>query len=548
MNYNLRNYLYLFFILIGISKYSVSQNYKYIFIENTDTSNIYTQQIIDTILNKNILKIKNKYLNRGYLGVSIDSVSIKNGVYYIYIYKGVKYRLGKVNVSSDLSKNYSKNYLIKPKLTPKLIKKTDDDILNIFINRGYPYTVLDKDIMFENKRATLSYNVDLKQYIYFDSIKTSPENIISYNYISKITGIEYNKPFCAKAINNIGDNINRQKMFILDSAYVEIDDNKSYVTLKLIKQNQNSFSGLIGLQTNSKKETEITGNVFISLVNSFKKGEKIKLEWQKPQNNSQQLETDINIPYIFKLPIGLSFYGNFDKNDTIFTNTYLKVGLLVPILNLGDLSINGKWNNSSVGSSNKNYLNSTKGTLFGIGYKFIKTDNSYLTKKGLLINTEVYLGNNTLINSNTNTTLFEWIGNLKIAQPLPIGVLNINNSWGILKNDSLKINNIYRLGGAKTVRGFNERSIYTKAYSYINTEYRLFIDNNSYLYMLYDIGVFSEPTQNLYKNTLRQAIGAGVSINTKAGILTISYAIGKVESNPFLFDKGQVHIGYINTF
>lgn len=539
--------LYLiFFILLGINKYSLSQNYKYVFL--SETKYTYEQQNIDTSITDALLKIKNRYINRGYLGVSIDSVSKVDNTYTLYIYKGLKYKLERIHAYSSLSDEYKKIFFVKPVLTLNRIEKTNNKILSLFQDRGYPYVILNKDILFNKNRATIEYNVTLNQYVLFDSIKIFPENTISYNYISKITGIEYNKPFNASALNKLNNNINQEKIFKLDSALVSTNNSKTYVTLKLTEIKQNSFTGLIGMQTNDKKETEITGNVFISLLNSFKQGEEIKLKWQKPKTNSQQLETNINIPYIFKLPIGLSFYGNFDKNDTLFTNTHFKLGLLIPIINYGKLSVNGKWDISSVSSSQDKYLTSTKSTLFGIGYSFSKMDNIFAFKKGIILNTEMYLGNNSLINTGNNTTIFECTGKINTATPLPIGVINIKNQWGVLKNDSIKINNIYRIGGIKTIRGFNERSIYSKLYSFINTEYQFYIDNLSYMYLLYDVGVFNEPVGNKFANIWRQSIGVGLNINTKAGVLSIVYAVGKTNSNPFLLNNGQVYIGYINRF
>jgi hypothetical protein len=69
------------------------------------------------------------------------------------------------------------------------------------------------------------------------------------------------------------------------------------------------------------------------------------------------------------------------------------------------------------------------------------------------------------------------------------------------------------------------------------------------MYLLYDCGFFYEPDKlNLYKNIFRQSIGGGITLKTKAGILSIIYAVGKTENTVFKADKGQIHIGYINRF
>ena len=264
------------------------------------------------------------------------------------------------------------------------------------------------------------------------------------------------------------------------------------------------------------------------------------------------LDVNFYYPYIFKLPAGITFNANLYKQDSLFTNSEFAGGITVPFISRGELSINGKTLNSSATNISEKNINSTKSKMFGIGYYFLKTDNSYIPKKELLIKTDFFIGNNTIINTtspDSKNISTEWKGSINITIPLKNNSINIKNNWALMKNDSAKTNNLYRLGGINTIRGFNEKSIYSKSYYYFNNEYRLFLNKESYIYLLYDCGFFFEPDNAyLYKNIFRQAIGGGISLTTKAGILSIIYAVGKTENTVFRADKGQIHIGYINRF
>ena len=502
---------------------------------------------LDSIL----LVIKNRFLNSGYLDFSIDSIVNNNTACKLYIHSGNKFRLKQIVVSPDEFGGYSKKYYNKPTLTPHIIELTDFKTLTNIQNRGFPFAVIDKEYVFNNEMATIFYKATPNQSVSFDTIKTIPPNLISYNYLSKKTGIEAGKPYNATAIKNIERNINQSRLFKFDTAYTNISLAKAKITLSLKKINRNSFSGFVGIQPNNEKKVEFTGNVSIALANAFKKGENIKFEWQKPGSKSQQLETSFNIPYIFKLPVGVLFYGNFDKQDTSFTNTHIETGLLIPTINFGELSINGKWLTSSVNANDNKNLNSTKSLLYGLGYQYSVFDNPLLPKRGILISTNFYIGNNTIINTgktNSQNLIFEWVGNAAFAFTLPYGSIYINNQWAIIKNDSLKINNLYRIGGIKTIRGFNERSVYSKSYNYTNTEYRLYLNPESYMYVLYDAGFFHEPYNGQFSSVFRQSIGAGLSVSTQAGILSVIFAVGKKGDAPFLINEGKIHIGYINRF
>ena len=43
-------------------------------------------------------------------------------------------------------------------------------------------------------------------------------------------------------------------------------------------------------------------------------------------------------------------------------------------------------------------------------------------------------------------------------------------------------------------------------------------------------------------------LGLGMNYGTEAGIISLSYAIGKTADIPFQPSRGKVHIGFINQF
>ena len=497
------------------------------------------------------IDIKNQFLEKGYLGFSIDSVVESEGRCMLFLRSGIPYKVSNIEVLPEEFSEFSKSFLAKRTLTQKFIGTHDSRILEAVQNMGYPYAILEKDIGVKNSIAEIRYKVRSGNYVSFDSVRTSPSDLISYNYISKKTGIEVGHPYSATAIKNLNRNINQSQLFVLDSAYFMLTEHKANVILKLKKGNQNNFNALLGLQSNGNNKTELTGNASITLNNAFKKGEKIELEWRNYGNESQQLETGFKLPYIFKLPIGVMFNGDFDKQDTSFSNTKLLLGILLPTLTYGDFSIQAKKQTSSV---NKNYtedLTSSYSTLYGMGYMYSLFDNALMPKNGFLFGSQLFTGKNNLIVNDQDdvaTPMVEWVGNVQFAVPMPLGSLFFENEWGVLKNDSLKRNNFYRLGGVKSIRGFNEKSIYAKAYSYSNFEYRLFLSTESFAYLLYDVGYFNEPMNNGFDAVWRQAFGVGFNINTAAGQLSISYAVGKYGTESVSVNQGKIHMGYINRF
>jgi hemolysin activation/secretion protein len=110
-------------------------------------------------------------------------------------------------------------------------------------------------------------------------------------------------------------------------------------------------------------------------------------------------------------------------------------------------------------------------------------------------------------------------------------------------------NELYRIGGNRLLRGFDELSILTDYYAVLTSEFRLLLNTDSYLsFPFIDFSrmrtfVEGEPIiDNAY------GIGLGLNFSTKSGIFNISFAAGSRLQNPIDFNNTKVHFGYVNLF
>ncbi|HAO03503.1 MAG TPA: hypothetical protein DCQ15_02145 [Chitinophagaceae bacterium] len=114
---------------------------------------------------------------------------------------------------------------------------------------------------------------------------------------------------------------------------------------------------------------------------------------------------------------------------------------------------------------------------------------------------------------------------------------------------SLFRNELFLLGGYKLMRGFNEESIYASWYNVFTAEYRYLTGLNSYLYIFADQGFVKNKYQLQNNNTRFTGVGLGMSYETKAGLLNVSFAIGNRSDQKFnLRSASKIHFGYINYF
>src|SRR5690606_37052388 len=117
----------------------------------------------------------------------------------------------------------------------------------------------------------------------------------------------------------------------------------------------------------------------------------------------------------------------------------------------------------------------------------------------------------------------------------------LGNQSALGHSESLFQNELLRIGGLKTLRGFDEESINASLYSIFTLEYRFLLDRNSYFSVFSDAAYYENKSQDTFIKDTPVGIGAGLSFETAAGIFTLNYALGRQFDNPFYFRAGKVH-------
>ena len=109
-------------------------------------------------------------------------------------------------------------------------------------------------------------------------------------------------------------------------------------------------------------------------------------------------------------------------------------------------------------------------------------------------------------------------------------------------------NDMFRIGGLNTIRGFNEQSIFATSYAISNYEYRYLLSRYSHAVAFVNSAWYEKKWDKGYNNTILYSVGAGVQLKTGGGILKLFYALGQTAGTPFSAANGRVHLGYVNNF
>lgn len=113
---------------------------------------------------------------------------------------------------------------------------------------------------------------------------------------------------------------------------------------------------------------------------------------------------------------------------------------------------------------------------------------------------------------------------------------------------TLQLNELYRIGGNSTLRGFDEESIYCDRFAILSNEFRLWTGDASYLLAHVDAASVHQHANDHYVNQSYLSMGVGMVVNTSLGLLSLTTSAGNQLPNGFDLSRVKVHIGYINYF
>jgi hemolysin activation/secretion protein len=119
---------------------------------------------------------------------------------------------------------------------------------------------------------------------------------------------------------------------------------------------------------------------------------------------------------------------------------------------------------------------------------------------------------------------------------------------GAMLNDDLYGNELYRMGGLKSLRGVDEASILCSAYGIATAEYRFVYEENANFFLFFDQAWWEDASKDIPVTDTPLGFGLGTTFETKAGLFSLTYALGRQLANPVELRNGKVHFGFTSLF
>lgn len=541
-------------------------------------------QLEDSGFIEPVLQKTEHYLKeQGYAGTQIDSMFVQNDTLQIHFYQGWKFKLEDIQINGITPEAWQESHFSNTLKRNKFYSKERTEqnfslLLSYFQNRGYPFASLTQtsselkpDSLHHQTRLRFRYQLEPGLIYHIDSIILEGKIRENPRFVQNLIRIRSGQLYRYSEIKEIRSILNNSIYYQQVKTPQEIfnAEGKVNIRIQLEARKASRFDGLIGLlpPVDNTAKMQLTGLLDFVLVSPFNSGEIVALKFEQLPSKSQRLALKYQQPWLFNLPLKIETELNLMKQDSTFLNRFIK---LTPAWMLSQrVQIKGWYRNkTSVLLSTTPWRNSkatppvldSHETTLGFGFEYEKLDYRINPSKGLVFRLDAGAGNRT-IKRNPGLDSFDY-NSIRLKYPAREIQLEvqwffspIQRSVILLANRSFRMdqvqyfrNELAQIGGARSLRGFNENQFFARYYSIFTIEYRYLVDENSNLFVFFDQGrlEWREPG---YKEVFNPAgIGAGVNFDTRAGILNLTFATGQVGDVRFSPSRPRVHFGIVSLF
>ena len=451
-------------------------------------------------------------------------------------------------------------------LDERVLERDMDNLLSRYEQSGYPFAQCQIAAMIQRPgeevdSLDLVLHIDEGERVTIEEIRVEGNKETHPSVIVRETRLNVGEIFSPAKTNTIRQRLTRLNIFSsVSEPELYLRNNKGGLLIKVQEGNTSTFDGVIGYipGTASGESGYVTGLVSIAMRNLFGTGRKLSFRWQREDRSSQELGIRYLEPWIFGFPANLG--GGFFQRQQDSSYVRRIFDLKGELMLSEELSVSLLFSSESVIPSSDSTVTSafrSSTTTFGGEILYDTRDDNYSPTSGVRYQTDYQYGRKRIRNvplalaSNVpaRATVQRFTLDLDFfLSPLPRQVIAVGLHGRELRSGHLEESEMFRFGGARTLRGYRENQFVGSRLAWMNTEYRFLLARRTFVYGFVDNGYYLRPADDVRSiprsDAFKVGYGIGVQLETALGNVGVSFALGKGDT----FSTGKIHFGLINEF
>lgn len=481
-------------------------------------------------------------IKKGFVFASIDTVKISDDTLFIQLYRGTEqsWYLGAQEAGGPA------------------------ELLKDLANEGYPFAsvVLDSLKWGDNQIEAIPL-ITKGPRVVFDTISINGDVRVSKKYLHVALGFQPGDLYAEKKYERIPSRLRSLDLLRLTAPPdIGFSNGKAIIYLKAEKIKSDQFEGILGLLPRAGGGSTVTGYLNLDLNNLFRSGKSFFLNWNRFSESAQQLELKYRHPFILGSRVSIGTELFILRQDSLFTKRHFGLDLQVPLASDWYLGLSLRTAASDIQAVTPDARRGLdyrlseyrpalgKGSMKEIfryeqafGFRMSMGLADKRIRRNSVFPDEVY----DTVSFRSNNYQFDLSAQLQHIW-MKRSAIYSRLDLGLLEGSELVRNEFYRIGGLKSLRGFNENLFFVSSYFKMQTEYRLFFASRSFLILLWDMALLDLSNAWFDEWDFFHACGGGLSLDTNNGNFNFIFALGLDDQTNLDVRNTKIHFGYNISF
>jgi outer membrane protein assembly factor BamA len=342
------------------------------------------------------------------------------------------------------------------------------------------------------------------------------------------------------------------------------DDGGAVLRVPIEEAAPGSFDFVLGYLPPSQTRTsgQVVGSGHLLLENLFGGGRTVDFTLDRRPGRTSLFEAAVADPYLFGLPLRVKGRFRGEQRDSTYGERIFELGAGYRLET--DLELTAHLSREVVRPGpagagirgTRQEIPRSSSLFYGLGLRYEQLDRSRNPRRGVSVDAQLAQGrkqrrlrritangDTARVSSSFRQERFE--GRFRAYLPVfSRQVLAVGGEGSVLlsPDDRWDRSDFFRLGGASSLRGYDEDRFLGNVVARGLVEYRLQLDRASYVHAFFDLGYVSRPSVNNTSSTegWHPGYGVGTKLQTAIGRISVTYGLNPEVQSPA---DGRVHLG-----
>lgn len=503
----------------------------------------------------------------GYYFASVDSARVEPATATLFVTRGPRIEVAEVRLDGvaalDAERLQSRMQTQPGRvLDPDVLRADVDDLLTAYERAGYPLAQAELETGItgsEPPGLRVTVRVKEGETLVLSGVELVPAGRTDPDFVARQTGLVPGEWLGAFEPERIRRDLEETQLFEeVGTPELALGTDGATVRVPVTEAPPGSFDLVFGYlpPDGAGGSGSVVGNGSLVLRNLFGRGRTLALQLVRNPGLVSSLDVRLADPFVLGLPLRLEAqFSGYQQDSTFQRQRYgLEAGYrLAPGL-LALVTASREFVDAGIAGATlvdgRQRIPEADAWFAGAGLRYSRLDQRINPRRGLAVATTLEqgvkrrdLGADTAdVAAPVNVSQQRLLAEARLFLPtLRRQVLALGVDAAFLLGDVYDDSDLFRYGGATSLRGYEEEQFRGNIVGRLLVEYRYQIDRTSYAFLFSDVGYIERPeTPGVAGDRLfRPGFGFGIQYRTPLGLVAVSYALNP-DDGP---TRGKVHVG-----